>query len=207
MRINNLTKDPYNIVITGVGGQGNVMASRILSTMLVEKGLKITIGETFGASQRGSSVVTNIRVSAEDIWSPQMPSGMADMIISVEPIETIRVLKKFGNNRVLVLTNTRPIYPFGVITGDDEYPEFNKIEKTINDLSSRAWFINATDIAFQLGNPILANIIMIGALSEIGGLPIEREEFKKIVSKRIPENKLEANIKAYDFGVECCRKN
>ena len=70
-----LAKDPYNIVITGVGGQGNVMASRVLSNMLVRKGFKVTIGETFGMSQRGGSVMSHIRVSPTTVWSPQIPKG------------------------------------------------------------------------------------------------------------------------------------
>lgn len=201
-----LPKDPYNIVITGVGGQGNVTASRVLANMLVRKGFQITIGETFGASQRGGSVVTNIRVSAEGTWSPQMPAGEADVVISVEPVETIRVLKKFGNNRVKVLANTRPIYPLGVITGDDEYPDPENIQKTINDLSARAWFIDATDKAVALGNPILANIIMIGALSQMGDLPLERDEFERVLSKSLSEEKLAQNMKAFDAGVSVCQE-
>ena len=206
MKKNRLPKDPYNIVITGVGGQGNVMASRVLSNMMVKKGLQVTIGETFGASQRGSSVVTNIRISAKGIWSPQMPIGRADVVISVEPVEAIRVLKKFGNNRVRVLTNTRPIYPLGVITGDEEYPDLESIQKTTRDLSARAWFIEATDIAVELGNPILANIVMIGALSEIGDLPMDRDEFKDVLLQKLSEDKLAVNLKAFDAGALACRE-
>ena len=206
MEKNLLPKDPYNIVITGVGGQGNVMASRVLSNMMVKKGLQVTIGETFGASQRGSSVVTNIRISAKGIWSPQMPVGRADVVISVEPVEAIRVLKKFGNDQVRVLTNTRPIYPLGVITGDEEYPDFESIQKTTRDLSARAWFIDATDIAVELGNPILANIVMIGALSEIGDLPMDRDEFKTVLLQKLSEDKLAVNLKAFDAGALACKE-
>src|SRR5512139_4258354 len=78
-----LARDPYNIVITGVGGQGNVMASRVLSNMLVRRGFRITIGETFGMSQRGGAVMSHIRVSAQTQWSPQIPSGKADMVVAL----------------------------------------------------------------------------------------------------------------------------
>ena len=91
-----LAKDPYNIVITGVGGQGNVMASRVLSNMLVRRGFKVTIGETFGMSQRGGSVMSHIRVSSASVWSPQIPKGGADLIVAIEPIEEIRVLAEGG---------------------------------------------------------------------------------------------------------------
>ena len=114
MRKAALTSDPYNIVITGVGGQGNVMASRILGNMLSEKGLRVTIGETFGASQRGGSVMSHLRISAAATWSPQIPKGKAHMVIALEPIEALRVLMVYGNPQTRVLCNIRPIQPVKV---------------------------------------------------------------------------------------------
>ncbi len=87
-----LIQDPYNIIMTGVGGQGNVMASRVLANMFSPKGYWITIGETFGASQRGGSVMSHIRVSATTTWSPQIPKGKAHVVIALEPMEAIRIL-------------------------------------------------------------------------------------------------------------------
>ncbi len=92
-----LSKDPYNIVVTGVGGQGNVMASRVLSNMLIRNGYYVTVGETFGASQRGGSVMSHIRVSAQSVWSPQIPKGRADLIVSLEPVEAIRIHENADN--------------------------------------------------------------------------------------------------------------
>jgi indolepyruvate ferredoxin oxidoreductase beta subunit len=148
-----LAKDPFNIVITGVGGQGNVMASRVLSNMLVRKGFKVTIGETFGMSQRGGSVMSHIRVSPKAVWSPQIPKGMADLIVALEPIEAIRVLADYGNPSVKVLVNLRAIYPVGVITGEDEYPSTTVIRDTVAALATQAHFLAATDEAIGLGNP------------------------------------------------------
>jgi len=195
-----LSKDPYNIIITGVGGQGNVMASRVLSNMMVRNGYYVTIGETFGASQRGGSVMSHIRISSQSAWSPQIPRGRADIVVSLEPIEAIRVLKSYGNPKVKVLTNTRPIYPVGVIAGELDYPSLEEIRVSVEELSSIAWFINATDEAVKLGNPILGNIIMIGAMSGIGDLPLRREEFKEVISESLTEDKLDINLKAYDMG-------
>jgi indolepyruvate ferredoxin oxidoreductase beta subunit len=195
-----LSKDPYNIIITGVGGQGNVMASRVLSNMMVRNGYYVTIGETFGASQRGGSVMSHIRISSQSAWSPQIPRGRADIVVSLEPIEAIRVLKSYGNPKVKVLSNTRPIYPVGVIAGELDYPSLEEIRVSVEELSSIAWFINATDEAVKLGNPILGNIIMIGAMSGIGDLPLRREEFKEVISESLTEDKLDINLKAYDMG-------
>ena len=108
-----LSSDPYNVIITGVGGQGNVMASRVLGNMLSLKGLFVTIGETFGASQRGGSVMSHLRISAASSFSPQIPKGKAHMVVSLEPTEAIRVLKDYGNSQTMALCNTRPIHPVG----------------------------------------------------------------------------------------------
>lgn len=206
MTMKRLFKDPYNIIIAGVGGQGNVMASRMLSNILVHKGYNITIGETFGASQRGGSVMSHIRVSSLSSWSPQMPKGKADVVVTLEPIEAIRVLAGYGNPAVKVLTNTRAIYPAGVIAGNLSYPTFDEIRETLKKLSSRVWFIDATDEAVKLGNSILGNIIMIGALSAVDDLPVGRDDFKVILSRTLPAEKMDDNLKAFDLGVAMMKK-
>jgi len=195
-----LSKDPYNIIITGVGGQGNVLGSRVLSNMLVRKGYYATIGETFGASQRGGSVMSHIRVSAKSTWSPQIPRGRADLIIALEPVEAIRVLMIYGNQKVMVLVNTRPIYPVGVIAGELEYPPLKDIKASVKELSSAALFIDATDEAIKLGNSILANIIMIGAATRMFEFPIDREDFNQVILRSLPASKLDVNLKAFDMG-------
>jgi len=202
-----LSKDPYNIIITGVGGQGNVMASRILSSMLVRKGYYITIGETFGASQRGGSVMSHIRVSEKSTWSPQIPKGRGDFVAALEPIEAIRVLMNYGNKGIKVLANTRAIYPGGVIAGELDYPSLEEIKTTVGKLSSAAWFIDATDKAVNLGNPIFGNIIMIGAMSQVCELPIDREDFKTVILESLPSSKLDLNLKAFDIGTEIVRQS
>jgi indolepyruvate ferredoxin oxidoreductase beta subunit len=195
-----LAKDPYNIVITGIGGQGNVMASRLLSNMLVRRGFKVTIGETFGMSQRGGSVMSHIRVSPTTVWSPQIPKGTADLIIALEPVEAIRVLANYGNPAVRVLVNMRAIYPVGVITGEDEYPSEETIRETVTALSAEARFLAATDEAIKLGNPILGNIVMIGAVAGLGVLPIDGELFESVIREGMPASRVEANLKAFAIG-------
>lgn len=195
-----LSKDPYNIIITGVGGQGNVMASRVLSNMLVRRGYYVTIGETFGASQRGGSVMSHIRVSSRSAWSPQIPKGRADMVVSLEPIEAIRILKTYGNPQVKVVTNSRPIYPVGVISGELDYPSLDEIKHALYELSSASWFIDATGEAMKLGNPVLGNIIMIGAVFGMGVIPLEREDFGQVIATSLPTEKQDLNLQAFDIG-------
>lgn len=197
-----LTKDPYNIVITGVGGQGNVMASRVLANMLVHRGYKVTIGETFGMSQRGGSVMSHLRVSAATVWSPQIPKGRADLIVGIEPVEALRVLAGYGNPGVKVLVNMRPIYPVGVITGESDYPAPEKIRQAVTALSTEACFLDATAEAVNLGNPILGNIIMIGAVEGLGVLPISREIFETVIREGMPTSRVDANLRAFAIGSE-----
>jgi len=196
-----LKVDPYNLIITGVGGQGNVMTSRAVGNMLSQLGLHVTIGETFGASQRGGSVMSHLRISAKSSWSPQIPFGQAHMIVSMEPTETLRVLKDYGHPGVKVITNTRPFYPVGVISGQMTYPKDEEIRAWITELSSKAWFLNATEQAVAIGNPVLGNVIMAGALAGTGELPLEREIFHAILATKFSGDKLKMNLEAYDFGV------
>jgi indolepyruvate ferredoxin oxidoreductase beta subunit len=200
-----LPKDPYNIIITGVGGQGNVMASRLLSGMFVNRGFMATIGETFGASQRGGAVMSHIRVSATGTWSPQIPKRKADVVIALEPVEAIRVLATYGHPGVVVLANTRPVYPVGVITGELNYPSMEEIRTSLKELSAQLWMIDATDQAIRLGNPILTNIVMIGALAGLGRLPVTSDDFEAVMRQTLAEDKVEINLKAFGVGMETVR--
>jgi len=197
----NLPFDPYNVIITGVGGQGNVMASRIVGNMLSRKGLSVTIGETFGASQRGGSVMSHLRISTGSSWSPQIPNGKCHLIISLEPTEAMRVLATYGNPNVKVLCNTRPIHAIGVISGDQQYPDLDEITAWVAELSEASWFLDATEKAMELGNPILGNIMMIGAAAGIGVLPLDRKDFEAAIAENLSADKQELNLKAYDLGV------
>jgi indolepyruvate ferredoxin oxidoreductase beta subunit len=193
----NVTK---NVILTGVGGQGNVMASKALAGMLVDAGYVVTIGETFGMSQRGGSVMSHLRISPDEVRSPQIPRGAADIIVGLEPLEALRVLSVYGNPQVRVLSNSRPVYPIGVITGELSYPLPDAILCEFERLSEFAWMIDATEAALELGNPILSNIVMIGALAKTGLLPIDRRMFEKEIKKTLMHDKCALNLKAFDAG-------
>lgn len=200
-RINaNCYKEPMNVIITGVGGQGNVMASRVLAGMLVTAGYYVTIGETFGMSQRGGSVMSHLRISRESVLSPQIPQGRADIIIALEPVEALRVLIKYGNPTVAVLSNSRVVYPVGVITGDFVYPSLDEIKSAFEKLTANNWLIDATSVAVELGNPVLSNIVMIGALAKTALLPICRRAFEKEIARNMAADKCEINLRAFDAG-------
>ena len=195
-----LLKEPMNVIITGVGGQGNVLASRVLAGMLVTAGYFVTIGETFGMSQRGGSVMSHLRISRESILSPQIPQGRADIIVGLEPAEALRVLTRYGNPDVVALINSRVVYPIGVITGELSYPTLAEIESAFKKLTTQSWLIDATSAAVELGNPILSNIIMIGALAKTELLPIDRRAFEKEITKDMAADKCKINLLAFDAG-------
>jgi len=202
METPSLARDPYNLIITGVGGQGNVMASRVIGNMMVKDGYHVTIGETFGASQRGGSVMSHLRISKEGSWSPQIPRGQADFIIALEPSEALRLLSTYGNPEVRVLSNTRPIHSVNVIAGDAKYPSMDEIRSSIEELSADAWFVDATDEAVKMGNPIYGNIIILGALAGTGAFPMDRENFEAVIAETFPEKIFDANVRAYDLGLD-----
>jgi len=201
-----ILKDPFNVIIGGVGGQGNVLASEILGEMLVSQGYAITIGETYGASQRGGAVMSHLRISAEDRFSPVIPEGQCDFLMALEPVEGLRILDHYGNPRVMTLVNTRPIYPIDVISGDATYPEVSKVIAKIQELSKRVWTLNATEIALEMGDPIFSNMIMLGALCAIEVLPISRKGFELVVQDLLPSRLLTENMRAFDRGREVVKE-
>lgn len=197
-----LQHDPYNLIITGVGGQGNVLASRMVGDMLSRQGFDITIGETFGASQRGGSVMSHLRISHKGSLSPQIPLGRAHMVVSLEPTEALRVLKDYGNPAVKTITNMRPVRAMGVISGEETYPLPETIMAWINKFTSAAWFLDTTETAIRLGNPVFGNVMLVGALAKTGDLPLDRKIFEAVVRSRMPASKVPVNLKAFDAGAK-----
>ncbi len=197
-----LVKDPLNLIITGVGGQGNVLASQLIGNALVAKGYFVTIGETYGASQRGGPVMSHVRISQQAQPAPLISEGKSDVILGLEPMESIRVMVPYGSPSVQVVTNTRPIYPLDVTVGNSKYPSDEAFRSAIKGLSKKAYFVDATEMAIGLGNPILANIIMVGGLLGLKVLPIGPEEITEMLKQTFSSAKLEMNVKAMKMGMD-----
>ena len=198
-------KETYNLIITGVGGQGNVLSSQLIGQALVGKGYFVTIGETYGASQRGGSVMSHIRISSKKQLSPLIPRGKADIVIGLEPVEALRVLTVYGNSQTVVLSNTRPIYPVDVTSGNEKYPEEEEIRDALKGLSQKVYYVPATDKAIGMGSPILGNMIMMGALLELDLLPLSPAEFRKTLGRNFKEERLETNLRALEEGKRTVR--
>ena len=193
---------PHNLIITGVGGQGNVLASQIVGMAAVDREFRVTIGETFGLSQRGGPVMSHIRLSKEKNYGPLIPPNMAHFIIGLEPLETIRILLEYGNEETIFIVNSRPIYPLNVIAGDVEYPDLEKIRSAISESGGSLYWLDATQRAVEMGDPILLNMIMLGALCGLSPFPLEIQDFKNVLKKVFATTKLEINYRALDMGLK-----
>jgi indolepyruvate ferredoxin oxidoreductase beta subunit len=199
-------KDPLNLIITGVGGQGNILISKLIGEAMLEEGYWVTIGETYGASQRGGSVASHVRISKSTQHGPLTPEGQADIILGLEPMESLRMLGVYGNPKTDVITNIRPIHPMAVAIGEADYPSLERIKQGIRELSHEAWYLDASEIAIGLGAPLLTNMVMAGALIGGGRMPLEEEKFKCQLKMNFEKDRLSLNLKAFTLGVSTIRK-
>ncbi|MGO9565926.1 MAG: 2-oxoacid:acceptor oxidoreductase family protein [Desulfomonilaceae bacterium] len=192
--------DPLNLIVCGVGGQGNILISRMIGRILSRKGYYVTIGETFGAAQRGGAVHSSMRISKKRYYGPLIPRGKAHIIASLEPLETLRILAAYGNENVMTVTNTQPVYPVAVLSRRREYPDMVMLKKTVERLSQAAWLVNVTQMALDLGAPIIANIILLGGLLGIGKVPLSSAEVEEEIRSTFPAPAAELNLTALEMG-------
>lgn len=201
-------KEPINLIITGVGGQGNILISKLLGQAFMEEGYTITIGETYGATQRGGSVASHVRISREKVpYSPVTPKGKADIVLGLEPSETLRILTSFGNKESYAVTNSRPIHSLEVAIGEADYPNRKKITECMSRLSKKTWYINASEFALGLGNALLTNIVMTGALLGTGLLPLDRSKVEQQLKSTFKGEKQAINLRAFEMGYEAAKAN
>ena len=194
--------DPLNIVICGIGGQGNVLASEVVGSAMTDRGYQVAVGETYGASQRGGSVMSHVRVSEDKEMSVLIPSGEGHIIIGFEPLETLRMTRKYANEQTMIVYDPRPVYPLGVLQGVQTYPALEDITAEIQALSAAAYAVPAADIAMGVGDSRAANIALLGAFTQLPDAPLSREDLEKILAKRFKGAVLELNQKAFAMGCE-----
>ena len=174
-----LSKDPFNLIIAGVGGQGNLRLADIIGQALLKGGYLVAIGDTLGGAQRGGSVASQIRISSETRYGPYIPEGQADIILGMEPIETLRVLTKYGSPATAVITSTRPISSVDMFGKRANYPAVDVILDSIRELAGKVWIIDAMSEALSMGKPVFANMILIGTLVGTDLLPLQIESIEE----------------------------
>jgi indolepyruvate ferredoxin oxidoreductase beta subunit len=195
------TNNPItNIVVAGIGGQGSILASRLLAEAALTDGREVKLAETFGAATRGGSVMAHVRVG--EVWAPMMMEDEADVVISMEPLEGLRVAVRFLRPGGWVLLNTRPWYPVDVAVGRVQYPSVESILDGLRSLDARVLTLDATDLALQAGNARTANTVMLGGLFALGLLDISEESLFGAMAERWPSRLITVNRKAYDLGFQ-----
>ena len=182
-----------SIMIVGVGGQGTLLASKLLGNVLLQQGYDVKLSEVHGMSQRGGSVVTYVRYG-DKVYSPVVDLGEADYILSFELLESARwigYLKKGGK----LITNTQRTYPMPVITGAMAYPE-----DIPDKLAAKADVIalDALPLAEQAGSAKAVNVVLIGVLSRL--MPFPEEVWLKAIEETVPQKFQEMNKKAFQLG-------
>ena len=183
-----------NIMIVGVGGQGSLLASKLLGHLLLTQGYDVKVSEVHGMSQRGGSVVTYVRFG-EKVYSPIIDKGEADFIVSFEKLEAARwveYLKEGGR----IVVNTQEINPMPVITGAAVYPE-NLVEK-MEALGISVDAMDCLSLAEQAGSSKAVNIVLMGRLSRYFDIP--EENWKEAIKACVPAKFVELNLKAFDLG-------
>ncbi len=195
----------YNIVITGVGGQGILTAANLLGWAALRAGYKVRVGEVHGMSQRFGSVIAYVRFG-EDVYGAMVPEGKADVILSFEPVEALRYinyLKKGG----LVFTNARPIPPVQVSMGLASYPSLEEIKKVVEeDFGGKFMAFDAEKLAMEAGNIITTNVVLIGALTQTPGFPLSAEHVREVIKVSVPKKAVDVNMRAFDLGVKAAKE-
>ena len=194
----------FNILITGVGGQGVILMSELLGKAAIVDGLSVRGSEILGMAVRGGSVTSIIRVG-EDVYGPLIPAGKCDIVIGLEPSEALRnasYLSKSG----LVILNTVPIIPFTVSLGQSSYPSLEQIVEKLNSITGKIIKLDAAQIAREAGSLLAANIVMLGALFGTELLPLKVATIKERIQARFAAKVAPVNIKAFDLGYQVCQQ-
>ncbi|MEG1650473.1 MAG: indolepyruvate oxidoreductase subunit beta [Oscillospiraceae bacterium] len=189
-----MNSETKNILIVGVGGQGTLLASKLMGKVFVEKGFDVKVSEVHGMSQRGGSVVTYVRYGKK-VWSGLIEKGEADIILSFEELETARwlpFLKKGG----MIITSTQKIDPMPVILGNAEYPT-GVIEK-IRDKVETVIAVNALELAERAGSPKATNVVLLGVTAKY--LDIDKSLWLEALRATVPPKTVEINERAFCLG-------
>ena len=185
-----------SIMLVGVGGQGTILASKLLTIGLMEAGYDVKMSEIHGMSQRGGSVSSQVRYSKDQVYSPVIEIGGADMIVSFEKVEALRYLKYLKEGGTIVANNYK-MESVATITGKAEY-KVEEVDKKLKELNAKV--INAADKATELGNAKVMNIILLGTV--IKGMNLEAIDWEQIIRDTVKEKFIDINIRALHEGME-----
>lgn len=182
--------------MTGVGGQGVVLASDIIGETAIAAGYDVKKTDTLGMAQRGGSVVSHLRL-AEKVWSPLIKEGEADLLLSFEKLEAAR-WSHYIRKGAIVIVNTYEQPPLSVSLGQIKYPTDDEIKAALKRRTDKIYFIDANKRAQEIGNVRTLNIFMLGCFSVFA--PLDVQVWKDSIIRRMPENLRDINLRAFDMG-------
>lgn len=188
-----------------MGGQGTLLASRLLAEAAINAGLHVKIGETYGMAQRGGPVMGHIQIGGM-AYNPQIRKREADVLVGFEPAEAIRRGVTYLKDGGLALVNKRVTAPVEVISGLVPYPEIGELMGLLRKVTERLVAFDATSLAEEAGDPIATNVVMLGALTESGELPFGEETMLSTLQNSLRPRFLELNMRAFDLGREAYRE-
>jgi indolepyruvate ferredoxin oxidoreductase beta subunit len=194
----------FNILITGVGGQGVILMSELLGKAAVADNLRVRGSEILGMAVRGGSVTSVIRIG-DDVYGPLIPTGKCHVMVSMEPSEALRNIS-YLSKYSLVIINKAITVPFTVSIGESTYPSLEEMLAKLGQASDTIIQLDAVKTAQEAGNRLTTNIVMLGALFGTGQLPIKITTIKEAIEARFPAKLGPVNIKAFDLGYETCRQ-
>lgn len=185
------------LVIVAVGGQGNLLASSVLGEAALLSNVPIRMSEIHGMAQRGGVVESALVFGDAD--STIISDGEADLLVGFEPAETLRALGRC-NSQSVVITNLAPLMPFTVNIGMGTYPDLAELQKLIRAKTEHLIAFNAAKLAAEAGNPLSVNMVLLGALTQTGVLPMSAATVKEAMQRKTKAAFLDSNLKAFDLG-------
>jgi indolepyruvate ferredoxin oxidoreductase beta subunit len=192
---------PINCIITGVGGQGNVLAARLLASVALDQDYEVTVGDVYGLTQRGGAVASHVRWTMGDALPPLVPEGFLDILVAFEPMESLRIMTQYGNKDTRVIVNQTPVVPIGVQTGRFVYPKISGIWDAVTASAKELRIIDATAIAQDIGSIQFLNMVMMGFLFGTGFIELKSERFESQIRNSLSERYFSANLRAFEQGM------
>lgn len=190
------------VFFVGVGGQGNILATKLIGEAALLSDVEVSISETHGMAQRGGVVESTAVIGGQ---SPIISDSEADVILAFEPLEALRALRK-GNPDTVVITSLSQIQPFTVAIGNGHYPAQEKILALLNAKAKKVVAFDALAEAKSAGNPLGVNMVMLGALVAAGDIPLAEESLRKAIETRTKKAFVEANVKCFELGMRAANE-
>jgi indolepyruvate ferredoxin oxidoreductase beta subunit len=192
-------------VLAGVGGQGTILAAEILGAAAVKDDLNVRVSEIHGMAQRGGAVTSSVRIG-EGALSATVLEGQADVLLGFEPLETLRTLR-FASEKTLVIMSDEQIPPAALAAKKADYPDTEKIVRMIHLFTNRLIIVHTKRLAKEAGSALALNVILLGALTATGQLPVRTDSVVEALRDLVPAKHLEKNLKAFKLGYEYVKQN